>query len=63
MPGNSDTQVHHGSHRDLLDSAAGTSLAPQAIDAIVVPTFRPPAYLTKSARLSVALGCPLVTSA
>jgi len=61
MPGNGDTQVHHGSHRDLLGSAAGTSLAPQAIDAIVVPTFRPPAYLTKAARLSVALGCPLVT--
>jgi hypothetical protein len=26
-----------------------------------VPTFRRPAYLTKAARLSVALGCPLVT--
>jgi hypothetical protein len=61
MPGNGETQVHHGSHRDLLDPAAGTSLAPQAIDAIFVPTFRRPAYLTKAARLSVALGCPLVT--
>jgi len=61
MPGNGEAQVHHGSHRGLLDSAAGTSLAPQAIDAIFVPTFRRPAYLTKAARLSVALGCPLVT--
>lgn len=61
MAGNGETQVHHGSHRDLLDPAAGTSLAPQAIDAIFVPTFRRPAYLTKAARLSVALGCPLVT--
>ena len=61
MPGNGETQVHHGSHRELLDSAAGTSLAPQGIDAVFVPTFRRPAYLTKAARLSVALGCPLVT--
>ena len=38
MPGNGETQVHHGSHRELLDSAAGTSLAPQGIDAIFVPT-------------------------
>lgn len=61
MPGNGETQVHHGSHRGLLDSAAGASPGPQAIDAIIVPTFRRPAYLTKAARLSVALGCPLVT--
>jgi hypothetical protein len=61
MPGNGETQVHHGSHRDLLDSAAGAAPGPRAIDAIIVPTFRPPAYLTKAARLSVALGCPLVT--
>jgi len=61
MPGNGEPQLHHGSHRDLLESSAGTSLAPQAIDAIFVPTFRRPAYLTEAARLSVALGCPLVT--
>jgi hypothetical protein len=61
MPGNGERQLHHGSHRNLLDSAAGTPLTPEKIDAIFVPTFRSPAYLTKAARLSVALACPLVT--
>ena len=61
MPGNGESADHHGSHRDLLRPAAGSLLAPQAVDAIFVPTFRRPAYLTKAARLSVALGCPLVT--
>lgn len=60
-PGNDEPEVHHGSHRDLLDQTSGNSPAPQAIDAIFVPTFRRPAYLAKAARLSVALGCPLVT--
>src|SRR5215475_14013284 len=61
MPGNGETQVHHGSHRDLLEKATGIPLVPHRIDAIFVPTARPPAYLAEASKLSVALGCPLIT--
>ena len=50
---------HHGSHRDLLWS--GDEVQPGPIDAIIVPTARPPAYLTAAADLATALGCRLVT--
>ena len=60
MLGNGEPADHHGSHRDLLDEAADVPL-PCRIDAIFVPTARPPAYLVEAARLSVALQCPLVT--
>lgn len=50
---------HHGSHRDLLWS--GDEVQPRPIDAIIVPTARPPAYLTAAAGLASALGCRLVT--
>jgi hypothetical protein len=52
---------HHGSHQNLLWSPAGPVLARPGIDAIFVPTARPPAYLIEAAILAVALGCPLVT--
>jgi hypothetical protein len=50
---------HHGSHRDLLWS--GDEVQPVPIDAIIVPTARPPAYLTAAADLASALDCRLVT--
>jgi hypothetical protein len=52
---------HHGSHRDLLWDSADHSPTRQGIDAIIVPTARPPAYLTEAADLARALGCTLVT--
>ena len=53
---------HHGSHRDLLWSpTVDSSLVQQGIDAVVVPTFRPPAYLAEAADLARALDCILVT--
>jgi len=61
MPENGEFSDHHGSHRDLLEKATGVPLVPHRIDAIFVPTSRPPAYLTEAANLSVALDCPLVT--
>jgi hypothetical protein len=53
---------HHGSHQDLLKSPpAGASFARRGVDAIFVPTFRPPAYLAEAANLAQALDCALVT--
>jgi hypothetical protein len=53
---------HHGSHRRLLWSPpVDSSSAQQGVDAIVVPTARPPAYLEEAAGLARALGCALVT--
>jgi hypothetical protein len=56
-----ETPYHHGSHRGLLWAADDPSLAPCGIDAIIVATARPPAYLDQSARLAESLDCPLVT--
>lgn len=52
---------HHGSHQNLLWSPADPVLARPGIDAIFVPTARPPAYLIEAAKLAVAIDCPLVT--
>jgi hypothetical protein len=52
---------HHGSHRNLLWSPADPVLARPGINAIFVPTARPPAYLIEVAKLAVALECPLIT--
>jgi hypothetical protein len=57
---NTDTPDHHGSHRDLL-LTADDSGRKQGIDAIIVPTARPPAYLDKAATLARSLSCTLVT--
>jgi hypothetical protein len=54
------TVHHHGSHRRLIwrvDEAA----PPAKVDAIIVPTFRPVAYLRDAAAAALSLGCPLVT--
>src|SRR5258708_19368788 len=53
------TRDHHGSHSDLLWTPDGSS--PGKVDAIIVPTVRPPGYLSTAARLSEQLACPLVT--
>jgi hypothetical protein len=51
---------HHGSHRPLIWPADGS--APSAkVDAIIVPTARPVAYLKHAAAAALALRCPLVT--
>ena len=54
-----DTPDHSGSHRSLLWEHADHS--PADIDAIIVPTARPPAYLKEAVGLAAALGCTLVT--
>jgi hypothetical protein len=60
VPGH-ETSYHHGSHQDLLWSAADSAPALRGIDAIIVPTARRPAYLTEAADLATALDCTLVT--
>jgi hypothetical protein len=55
------TPEHHGSHRGLLWTADQQATAPKAIDAIIVPTARTPAYLAEAAKLAQALDCTLVT--
>ena len=50
---------HHGSHRELLWS--GNHVQSRRIDAIIVPTARPPAYLEAAAGLASELDCTLVT--
>ncbi|MET0237743.1 MAG: hypothetical protein ABW224_24105 [Kibdelosporangium sp.] len=49
---------HHSSHRHLLTNEAGAAPAP--IDAIIVPTARPVAYLRTAIALAKQQGCPLV---
>jgi hypothetical protein len=55
-----ETLDHHGSHRDLL-WAADDSSRKRGVDAIIVPTARPPAYLDKAVVLARSLPCTLVT--
>lgn len=57
----SEPSDHHGSHRDLLWSLEDPSSLRRRVDAIIVPTFRPPAYLSETVRLAMSLDCPLVT--
>jgi hypothetical protein len=69
-----EVPYHHGSHRKLLwapaeskpeqartGAAAGPSQPTPGIDAVFVPTARPPAYLTHAAALAKALNSTLVT--
>jgi hypothetical protein len=51
---------HHGSHRNLIWQG-DEATAPVKVDAIIVPTARPVAYLKEAAGAAMALGCPLVT--
>jgi hypothetical protein len=55
------TPYHHGSHRRLLWSPSDSGGSRRGVDAIIVPTARPPAYLTEAADLAKALSCVLVT--
>ncbi|MFI6901669.1 hypothetical protein ACIBKY_10420 [Nonomuraea sp. NPDC050394] len=50
---------HHGSHRKLLSSRTAPARTGR-IDAIVIPTARPPAFLDHAADLARRLGCPVV---
>jgi hypothetical protein len=52
---------HHGSHADLLWSPSEPASPQRGIDAIIVPTIRPPVYLTEAAGLARVLNCVLVT--
>ena len=51
---------HHGSHRNLL-WAAHDPCQKHEINAIIVPTARPPAYLDEAAGLARSLSCTLMT--
>ncbi|GAA0944677.1 hypothetical protein [Nonomuraea longicatena] len=50
---------HHGSHRHLL-KALDAPATRARVDAIIVPTVRPTAYLGHTVELSRKLDCPLV---
>jgi hypothetical protein len=56
-----ETHYHHASHRDLLNKPQVEGQRLVKIDAIIVPTVRPPANLMDAAELAIALDCPLVT--
>ena len=55
-----ETAHHHGSHRPLIWSADEPT-PPVKVDAIIVPTSRPVAYLKEAGAAALSLGCPLVT--
>jgi hypothetical protein len=55
-----ETAHHHGSHRLLIWPAEDTIVSTK-VDAIIVCTARPVAYLVEAAAAALALGCPLVT--
>ena len=59
MPG-IETAHHHGSHRPLIWPVDESTSAVK-VDAIIVPTSRPVAYLKEAASAARFLGCPLVT--
>jgi hypothetical protein len=56
-----ETTFHHRTHRGLVWSVVGSAAVGRRIDAIVVPTIRPPEFLTEAASLALALDCPLLT--
>jgi hypothetical protein len=55
-----ETAHHHGTHRPLI-WPVDESAPPVKVDAIIVPTSRPVAYLKEAATAAVSLRCPLVT--
>jgi hypothetical protein len=55
-----ETAHHHGSHRPLIWPVDESTSAVK-VDAIIVPTARPVAYLKEAAATARFLGCPLVT--
>jgi hypothetical protein len=55
-----ETAHHHGSHRPLI-WPVDDPVPPVKVDAIIVPTSRPEAYLREAAAAALALGCPLVS--
>src|SRR5512135_1688870 len=55
-----ETAHHHGSHRPLI-WPVDEATPPVKVDAIIVPTSRPVAYLKEAAAAARFLSCPLVT--
>jgi hypothetical protein len=55
-----ETSHHHGSHRRMIWPADESTSAVK-VDAIIVPTARPVAYLKAAAAAALVLGCALVT--
>lgn len=56
-----ETPDHHGSHQNLLWEAQDTPSHTAELDAIIVPTVRPAAYLAAAAQLAMDMKCPLIT--
>src|SRR5687767_7538815 len=52
------SSYHHASHRHLL--AQVRDITPRPVDAIIVPTARPVAYLRKAVELAQRHRCTLV---
>jgi hypothetical protein len=52
---------HHGSHQKLLTQVDEPSAGRSEVDAIIVPTARPAAYLKPAMELAARLNCPLIT--
>jgi glycosyltransferase involved in cell wall biosynthesis len=52
---------HHGSHSPLLSRLKAADSLPADVDAIIVPTSRPTANLSKAIALAARLDCTLVT--
>jgi hypothetical protein len=53
-------ELHHPTHQHLLDAAVTAGCGQADVDAIVVPTARPVAYLRKAIALAAELDCTLV---
>src|SRR5262245_33203186 len=54
------SELHHGSHGDLLDRPQQASVEPSVVDAIIVPTARKSANLDGAISLAAQLKCTLV---
>lgn len=54
------SRYHRGSHNSLLTRAATIESVPKDVDAIIVPTARPPVYLRNTIAVARELGCTLV---
>jgi hypothetical protein len=55
------TELHHGSHRNLLTQVNEPPLGPAEVDAIIVPTARTVGYLKRTMELAAKLRCEVVT--
>jgi len=60
LPSRASSPHHHGSHRRLLSEPHHTPRNDSTVDAIIVPTARPSAYLRTAIQVASDLGCTLV---